>query len=166
MGAWADFQDHGNLKLAAAAYGIERDIGCGSNNVLRRRNLLRRGRQSRDGHQEQDADEDDGGEFHSLTCVPSCCETTRFITAKRSSPVFSSTNVFFISDHPSLKEVESAEIQISRIGVFGEITNFPSSGSSKITSSFPLSPSTSKPCSSASTSRRFLRSANAASAFL
>jgi len=37
--------------------------------------------------------------------------------------------------------VESAEIQISRIGVFGEITNFASSGSSNSTSSLPLSPS-------------------------
>src|SRR5438552_13671609 len=73
---------------------------------------------------------------------------TRLISASRSSPVFSSTKAFRDSLQPSLKLVESAEIQISRTGVLGEITNLASSGSSKRTSSFPASPSTSKPCSS------------------
>src|SRR5580658_4821521 len=164
--ARADFQDRRDLKLATAPDGVERNINRGSDNVLRRRNLLRGGRQSRHADQQQHPGANGGGKFHSFTGVPSCCETTRFITAKRSSPVFSSTNAFFVSDHPSLKEVDSAEIQISRIGVFGETTNFTSSGSSKITSSFPLSPSTSKPCSSATTSNRFFSSAKAASAFL
>src|SRR5580692_3763957 len=84
---------------------------------------------------------------------------------KKIFAVFSSTKAFFASDQPSLKEVDNAEIQISRIGVFGETTNFTSSGSSKITSSLPLSPSTSKSCSSATTSKRFLSSVKAASAF-
>ncbi len=53
-----------------------------------------------------------------------------------------------VSDQPSLKLVERAEIQISRMGVLGEMTNLAGSGSSKMTSSLPLSPSTSKPCSS------------------
>src|SRR5271170_7778913 len=39
--ARADFQDRSNLKLAAAADGIKRNINCGSYNVLRGRNLLR-----------------------------------------------------------------------------------------------------------------------------
>src|SRR5438105_6111510 len=103
--------------------------------------------------------------LHTFTSSPSCCEITRLITPQRSSPVFSSTNAFLAAFHASLKLVESAEIQISRTGVFGEITNLASVGSSKITSSFPASPSTSKPCSSPSASRRFFRSSNAASAF-
>ena len=47
------------------------------------------------------------------------------MTAKRSSPVFSDTKAFFASDQPSLKEVESAEIQISRMGVFGKLITEP-----------------------------------------
>src|SRR5258707_2613089 len=87
------------------------------------------------------------------------------MTPRRFSPVFSRVKAFLESDQPSLKLVERAEIQISRTGVFGEITNLASSGSSKITSSFPASPSTSKPCASPRVSRRFLRFSNAASAF-
>src|SRR5258707_4875533 len=105
------------------------------------------------------------GKIHTVTSLPICCEITRLITSNRFSPVFSSTNELFASDQPSLKLVESAEIQISRTGVFGEITNLLASGSSKITSSFPLSPSTSNPCSSPASSIRRFNSANAASLF-
>src|SRR2546427_524133 len=90
----------------------------------------------------------------------------RFFTGVnvKARTVFSRTKALRESFQPSLKLVESAEIQISRTGVLGEITNLASSGSSKTTSSFPDSPSTSKPCSSPRASRRFLRSSKAASA--
>jgi len=76
------------------------------------------------------------------------------------------TNVPAVSDQPSLKLVASAEIQISRTGVFGEMTNFASSGSSKTISSFPDPPSTSKPWISLSGRSFLLTSSNAASHFL
>jgi len=53
-----------------------------------------------------------------------------------SSPVFSCTKALRIRSSQALKLVESAETQISRTGVLGEITNLASSGSSKITSEF------------------------------
>src|SRR6266478_9540190 len=123
------------------------------------------GGQRDDDDQEQGTDGDRDGELHSFTVAPICWETTRLITSRRFSPVLSETNVFLLSDQPSLKLVERAEIQISRTGVLGETTNLASSGSSKMTSSLPLSPSTSKPCSSPSVSSRRLRSSKAASAF-
>src|SRR5712671_2834897 len=115
-------------------------------------------------YDKKSGDGNGGGRLHSFTGAPSCWETTRLITSRRFSPVFSETKVFLASDQPSLKLVERAEIQISRTGVFGETTNLASSGSSKMTSSLPLSPSTSKPCWSPTVRRRRLMSSNAASA--
>src|ERR1700719_4406654 len=124
-----------------------------------------RGGQRGDDDQQQSCADDGCAELHRLSCWPSCWETTRLMTSRRFSPVFSEMKVFLVSDQPSLKLVESAEIQISRIGVLGDTTNLASSGSSKMTSSLPLSPSTSKPCSSPRVSKRRLRSSKAASAF-
>src|SRR5260370_39265800 len=70
---------------------------------------------------------------------------------------------FLELDQLSLKLVERAEIQISRTGGFGETANLASSGSSKMTSRLPLSPYTSKPCSSPRARRRRLSSSKAVS---
>src|SRR5580658_7139296 len=78
--ARADFQDHRKLKLAATAHRVKRSIDCGGYNILRRRNLLRRRGQCRNPAEKQDTSENGRYEFHIWTCVPNCCETTRFIT--------------------------------------------------------------------------------------
>src|SRR2546421_2137986 len=161
MEARANLHDHGDFQCPAAGRGIERDVGFGFDDIAAGGDL----RQQR-GRQDQQADRKDSCfDFHKVTWAPSCWEMTRLMTAWRSSPVFSCTNALRGSFHPSLKLLESAEIQISRTGVLGEITNLASTGSSNSTSSFPDSPSTSKPCSSPAVSMRRLRSSNAASAF-
>src|SRR5580704_13441843 len=161
--AFADFQDHRNLKRSASSHRIERGKCAGSYNVAAGRNLRRCSHCAGDTHEKPRQKRD--AESQTVTCSPNCWEITRLITPCRSSPVFSSTNELRASDQPSLKLVESAEIQISRTGVLGETTNLASSGSSKITSSLPLSPSTSKPCASPSVSKRRFNSSKAPSAF-
>src|ERR1700676_3990419 len=163
--AGANLGHHGKLESASARDRLSRNKCRRRNHFASRRNLRRRGGQSgHDGHK-KGADNRCGDELHTFTGVPSCCETTRLITSRRFSPVLSEMKVFLDSDQPSLMLVESAEIQISRTGVFGDTPNFAFSGSSKITSSFPLSPSTSKPCSSPTTNSRRFKSSNALSAF-
>src|ERR1700676_5385138 len=160
--AFAYLQHHRDLKHAAASNRVERSKGTPRQHVAARRDVL--GRRCRPGYTDEDARKKRNAESQTVTCCPSCCEITRPITLYKSSPVFSSTKECRESDQPSLKLVESAEIHISRTGVFGEMTNLASSGSSKITSSLPLSPSTSKPCSSPSASKRRFNSSKAASA--
>src|SRR5437660_6535844 len=157
--------DHGNLKRAAACRGFHRSIYFRFHHAAPGRHFrARRGQQG--GASKRDTKRKTCDEArHTVTSAPSCCEITRLITPWRSSPVFSSTKAFREAFHASLKLVESAEIQISRTGVFGEITNLASWGSSKSTSSLPDSPSTSKPWASPRASRRFFKSSNAASAF-
>src|SRR5580704_7992563 len=163
--AIANLEDHGNLEGAAASDGIERGEGTWGHHFAAGRNLRGWLGCDRDDRAHQNAAQKREAESQTVTCSPSCCEITRLITECRSSPVFSRTNDLRPSDQLSLKLVESAEIQISRTGVLGETTNLASSGSSKMTSSFPLSPSTSKPCSSPNASRRRFNSSKAASAF-
>src|SRR6202011_2704520 len=163
--AIANLEDHCNLEGAAASDRIERGEGTWGHHFAAGRNLCRWRRCDRDDRAHQNAAQKREAESQTVTCSPSCCEITRLITECKSSPVFSRTNDLRPSDQLSLKLVESAEIQISRTGVLGETTNLASSGSSKITSSFPLSPSTSKPCSSPAVSMRRLSSSNAESAF-
>jgi len=74
---------------------------------------------------------------------PICWEMTRSSHGQIFSGL-SSKKHFFASGPAQLKTRDNAEIQNLPHGVFGEITNLASSGSSKITSSFPLSPSTFK----------------------
>src|ERR1043166_5017946 len=160
MKALFDLHDQGNIELFAPRCRIERSIGCRFDHVAWRGNL-----RHSNGGGNNDSQEGNNLPDHMFTSSPSCCEITRLSTAKRSSPVFSRTKAFFASDQPSLKLVESAEIQISRTGVFGEITNFAGSGSSHTTSSLPLPPSTSKPCSSPASSSRRFNSSSAVSHF-
>src|SRR5437868_14857988 len=160
-----DLRDDCDLKRAAPRDRLPRHKRRRRYHFAPRRDLRMHRRQGRQNQQQRRGRCKCDAALHTCTCVPSCCETTRLITSFKVSPVFSDTKPFFASDHASLKLVDSAEIQISRTGVFGEITNLASVGSSKITSSFPASPSTSKPRSSPSASRRFFRSSNAASAF-
>src|SRR5580704_4685872 len=163
--AIANLEDHRNLEGAAASDGIKRGESTGGHQFAAGRNLRGRRGCDRDGRAHQNATQKRETEFQTVTCSPSCCEITRLITECRSSPVFSRTKELRAPDQLSLKLVESAEIQISRTGVLGETTNLASSGSSNRTSSFPLSPSTSKPCSSPKASRRRFNSSKAASAF-
>src|SRR5258708_4648427 len=170
MVAVADLHHHRDFHLLSARHRFKRRKRRGLHDVLGRRNLRRQQvweQQSscRQQHADREPQIHVRFEFHTVTSLPICCEITRLITSKRFSPVFSSTNELFVSDQPSLKLVESAEIQISRTDVFVEITNLLASGSSKITSSLPLSPSTSKPFTSPASSSRFFNSSNAASHF-
>src|SRR6185437_11462486 len=103
--------------------------------------------------------------FQTLTVVCNCCLKIRLIVCASVSPVLSSTNACAVSDHPSLKLVVSAEIQICRTGEFGLITKRVSSLSSNRISSFPAPPSTSKSCSSPSSVSRLRKFSSASSDF-
>src|SRR5258706_13287013 len=97
------------------------------------------GGQRDDDDQEQGTDGDRDGELHSFTAAPICWETTRLITSRRFSSVFSETNVFLLSAQPCLKLVERLELENSRTGVVGGTTNLVSSVCSKIVSRLLLS---------------------------
>ena len=153
--AFADLHHHGDFKRPAARHGLERNVRGRRHQRVRARHTYlagsRRRRMSRQQHAaSRPCHQQDRSwsvfEHHTVTGLPSCCVMIRLITCVNVSPVLGSTNAPAFSDQASLKLVASAEIQISRTGVLGEMTNFVSSGSSKRTSSFPLSPSTSKPC--------------------
>src|SRR5258708_35647340 len=115
MVAVADLHHHRDFNLLSARHRFKRRKRRGLHDVVGRRNL---GRQQvweqqtscRQQHADREPQIHVRFEFHTVTSLPICCEITRLITSKRFSPVFSSTNELFVSDQPSLKLVESAEI--------------------------------------------------------